>query len=305
LATEVDTVARNDIESKLLELKQFRHDGARVPHKPLLVLLALHQLADTGSSRLAWSDIADRLADLIAEFGPSTRTTRRQSAAYPFTHLRTDAVWELSSDVPMDRVTPLIENGVTGQFTSAIEETLARNPSRIPMLARQIVDAQFPSTVAPDVLLAVGFDPDLVDAASTGVVTGLRQRRRSAAWRAGILAGWDAACAFCGFDGSIGGAPVGIEAAHIRWFNFDGPDDLDNGLALCSLHHKLFDRGVLGLSDQLQVQVSSAFRAVGTGRDVYELHGHQLNPRPGTQVPAERHIAWHRSQVFRGASLAG
>ncbi len=44
----------NRIE-RLLELQQYRRDGARVPHKPLLVLLALRQLSETGSSDLAWN----------------------------------------------------------------------------------------------------------------------------------------------------------------------------------------------------------------------------------------------------------
>ena len=55
-------------------------------------------------------------------------------------------------------------------------------------------------------------------------------------WRA-----WDRQCAFCGYDGQITGASVAIEAAHVRWFAFNGPDALDDGLALCALHHKLFD----------------------------------------------------------------
>jgi hypothetical protein len=37
-----------------------------------------------------------------------------------------------------------------------------------------------------------------------------------------------------------------------RWFAFDGPDTPDNGLALCSLHHKLFDLGALGLDQRLR-----------------------------------------------------
>jgi putative restriction endonuclease len=94
-------------------------------------------------------------------------------------------------------------------------------------------------------------------------------------------------------------AVVGIEAAHGRWFNFDGPDDPDKGLALCSLHHKLFDRGALGLSAAYRVQVSEAFRAIGADRAVYELQDRELRPRPGTVLPAEVHIAWHRTQVFR------
>jgi putative restriction endonuclease len=119
-----------------------------------------------------------------------------------------------------------------------------------------------------------------------------------------VIEAWDGACAFCGFDGSLGGAPVGIEAAHVRWFNFGGPDDLDNGLALCTLHHKLFDRGALGLSDGHRVVVSSAFRAVGSGRSVYDLHGHELRPRPGSQLPASDHVHWHATQVFKGEPLA-
>jgi predicted restriction endonuclease len=69
------------------------------------------------------------------------------------------------------------------------------------------------------------------------------QRRRSPAWRTAVLQAWDRQCAFCGYDGQLGGASAGLDAAHVRWFTFDGPDDLDNGLALCALHHKLFDLG--------------------------------------------------------------
>ncbi|HEY8642404.1 MAG TPA: HNH endonuclease [Candidatus Dormibacteraeota bacterium] len=47
-----------------------------------------------------------------------------------------------------------------------------------------------------------------------------------------------------------------------------GPDELDNGLALCALHHKLFDLGVLGLNSTLRLQVSAAFSArTPAGRD--------------------------------------
>jgi putative restriction endonuclease len=43
-----------------------------------------------------------------------------------------------------------------------------------------------------------------------------------------------------GFDGQVGSAPGGIEAAHVRWHSQHGPDEVANGLALCSLHHTLF-----------------------------------------------------------------
>ena len=34
-----------------------------------------------------------------------------------------------------------------------------------------------------------------------------------------------------------------MTAAHIKWFQARGQDVVPNGLALCSLHHKIFDLG--------------------------------------------------------------
>jgi len=96
---------------------------------------------------------------------------------------------------------------------------------------------------------------------------------------------------------------VGLDAAHVRWFAFDGPDDLDNGLALCVLHHKLFDLGVLGLDAAFRVLVSATFSVRTAGR-AYGLHGHELHPRPGTVLPGLVHVAWHTREVFKGAPLA-
>jgi putative restriction endonuclease len=41
---------------------------------------------------------------------------------------------------------------------------------------------------------------------------------------------------------------LGLEAAHIKWFQAGGPDIEANGLAMCSLHHKLFDLGVFTIA---------------------------------------------------------
>src|SRR5690348_11338123 len=94
--------ALEDVLERLTSLRQYQHHGKRVPHKPLLVLLALGQLESTGSSAVSWEVAQDRLADLIVEFGPQTRTSRNQSAAYPFTQLRRDGIWTLDAEVPDD-----------------------------------------------------------------------------------------------------------------------------------------------------------------------------------------------------------
>lgn len=199
----------------------------------------------------------------------------------------------------MDNVGTL--QGVTGRFDPAVEQALLAAPARALETARTLATSHFPESLVPDVLIAVGLEPEAV----LGGPAPADQRRRSSAWRLAVIEAWDRQCAFCGFDGQLAGASVGLEAAHVRWFSYGGPDDLDNGLALCSLHHKLFDRGVLGLTEALEVRVSSACTArTEAGKAVYGLKDRRSRPRPGTPVPAVHHVQWHRLEVFKGVALA-
>ncbi len=292
-----------ELLTRLSSFRQYQRGGRRAPHKPLLMLLALGRMATDGTSRLPWSRAEEELGRLIAEFGPASSTGTAQSAAYPFTHLRTDGVWVLSADVPMDRLGPLRDGAVVGSLEPGLEEALRDQPHLVRAAARSLAESNFPPTVAADVLEAVGFDPDAV--LTGGAPAEPDARRRRSGWRAEILRAWDRQCAFCGYDGQLAGVPVGLEAAHVRWFGFGGPDHADNGLALCMLHHKLFDRGVLGLTEALRIEVSDAFSArTDAGRRLYDLHGRALAPRPGTDPPATAHVRWHRRQVFRGRPLA-
>ena len=294
-----------EVLTRLATFRQYQQDGKRVPHKPLLVLLSLGRLQDTGTSALPWATAETQLADLIAEFGPPSRTGRAQSAAYPFTRLRRDDIWSIDADVPDDNLTPLREHRVTGRLDERLETALRVKPGLLRQAARRLVESHFPMTVAPDVLTAVGLDPEAVLSATEVVDELAERRRRSSSWPQMILAAWDRQCAFCGYDGQLGGAAVGIEAAHVRWFNLGGPDTEDNGMALCSLHHKLFDRGAIGLDLNHRIRVSGLFSArTESAKRIYDLHDKPLSPRRGTALPAPDHVTWHGSQVFKGEALS-
>lgn len=164
---------------RLTSLRQYQHHGKRVPHKPLLVLLALGQFEATGSSAVTWEQAQTRLAELIRGFGPQTKTGTKQSAAYPFTRLRSDGVWSLDAAVPDDLVGVLDRAQPTGRLDSALEAQL-RDATTRAAVARALVEAHFPDTVAPDVLLAAGLDPDTVlhGGPLVGAPTPQRQRSR-------------------------------------------------------------------------------------------------------------------------------
>lgn len=92
----------------------------------------------------------------------------------------------------------------------------------------------------------------------------------------------------CGYDGRLGTEAVGLDAAHVRWWAFDGPDTVDNALCLCSFHHKLLDRGVVGIGDDHTVDVSARFVGRGRAAEVFvlELLGKPLHePQRGRRFP--------------------
>ena len=108
-------------------------------------------------------------------------------------------------------------------------------------------------------LLDAGLDPDTVGRSGDITRAVPAQRRPSPAWASEVIARWDHRCAFCGYDGRLGTSTIGLEAAPVRWFIHGGPDDLDNSLALCSLHRRLLDAGALGIDEDHRVKVDGYY----------------------------------------------
>ena len=156
-----------------------------------------------------------------------------------------------------------------------------------------MLDAHFPASIHEDILQAVGIELTLK---SPG------RRKRSPNFRANILKAYEYRCAVCGFDVRLGHNPVALEAAHIKWHQAGGPDVEVNGLALCSLHHKLFDRGAFTLSNDLEILVSEdAYGSVGFQEWLMRFHGQKLNfPQRQTYYPSEDFTRWHVREVFQG-----
>lgn len=282
-------------------LRQWSRDGERAPHKPLLLLYALGRFQADAESELRYSAVEADLKHLLAEYGPNRGTT----PAYPFHHLTNDMVWEVRTDrgpgSPGTAVTELRASGATGRLTTDLRAALCRESSLLGRMARVLLDLHFPPSLHPDLCEAVGLELEL---AETDVRTAPQPRQRDRRMRESVLTAYEYQCAFCGYDGLIGASPVALEAAHVRWWAYDGPDDVDNGLCLCSLHHKLFDKGILGIGDSHRIMVSQHFvgRSAAAHDHVTALAGRPLiGPQPGVRPVAEAHRTWHTSEVFKGS----
>ena len=92
------------------------------------------------------------------------------------------------------------------------------------------------------------------------------------------------------------------EAAHVKWHAAGGPDTANNGIALCSFHHKVLDRGAMGLSDKLTIDVSQDVHGGSQVEDLLlQYVGKELTPpQSGQEKPLLDYVEWHRSEVFKG-----
>ncbi|XRQ12219.1 phosphorothioated DNA-binding restriction endonuclease [Actinomadura welshii] len=293
-----------DWVERVLSVRRYSRHGERAPHKPLLLLYALGRFRNEGPAPIEFSAAEKDLDRLLREFGPPRPT----SAGYPFHHLTNDRLWEVTTadggGSPGPNVGPLRALQARGRLDPKLATALEEDSALLPQLVRALLDANFAPSLHADICQMVGVD--LEDAELPSHVSD-DFGPRDPAFRPEVLLAYEYCCAFCGYDGWLDGVAVGLDAAHVRWRTFGGPDDLGNGICLCALHHRLLDRGVVGLAEDRTITVSRTYisRAATSRSMVLALVGKPARaPQAGLDPVDPRHIDWHARQVFRSPARA-
>ncbi|MFI7230582.1 phosphorothioated DNA-binding restriction endonuclease [Nonomuraea angiospora] len=282
---------------RVAEIRRWTRGGERAPHKPLLLLYALGHFQRHGNRPISFSAAEAELKKLLKEYGPPRDT----SPGYPFHHLTNDGLWLVDTrhgpGSPGPELGRLRDSQAAGRLHPDLARALSEEPGLLGRIARYLLDANFAPSLHPDLCLLAGLDLEPGEELRTPPVL-----RRDPGFRDRVLMAYEYCCAFCSYDGWLDGAAVGLDAAHVRWWAFAGPDDLTNGLCLCAIHHKLFDKGVLGLTADGTIAVSARFvgRSQASRDMVLSLAGRPArSPQSGLDAVEPDHISWHSRQVFR------
>lgn len=93
-----------------------------------------------------------------------------------------------------------------------------------------------------------------------------------------------------------------LQAAHIKPFNEQGPNSVNNGLLLRSDLHILFDRGYLTVTPEYKIEVSRKIKEeFNNGKHYYAFHGKELYalPKVISDRPSLDFIRWHNENVYK------
>ena len=124
----------------------------------------------------------------------------------------------------------------------------------------------------------------------------VNRRIRDANFRRAVLAAYDDTCAVTGIRIINGGGKAEAQAAHIMPVAANGPDIVQNGIALCGTAHWLFDRHLISIDEDWRLLIAhnrlpEEMRAVFRSRE-----GTIILPRDVRLWPGVRFLTDHRER---------
>lgn len=122
---------------------------------------------------------------------------------------------------------------------------------------------------------------------------------RDRVFRKIVLRAYDERCALTGLKLINGGGRAEVDAAHIRPVQADGPDIVNNGLALSGTAHWMFDRGLITLGDDLEILISRQVNDVDGIRGFINKTRFAIPPQRLNDRPHPNFLKWHRENCFK------
>ncbi|MBU1333331.1 MAG: HNH endonuclease [Alphaproteobacteria bacterium] len=122
---------------------------------------------------------------------------------------------------------------------------------------------------------------------------------RDRVFRRVVLRAYGERCAVTGLKLINGGGRAEVAAAHIRPVEQNGPDIINNGVALSGTAHWMFDRGLIGFSDELEIIISRQVNDRDGVESLINKTGRLIGPLLARDRPHPAFLSWHRENCFK------
>lgn len=129
----------------------------------------------------------------------------------------------------------------------------------------------------------------------------VRTRLVQGFFRDAVLSSYEFKCAICSLD-----LPELLSASHIiPWSkNVARRADPRNGLSLCAIHDRAFDRGLLSLNNSFEVLLAKRIKSNVSKNSLHsiaflEMEGKSIT-LPKRFTPDQEALSYHREHIFRG-----
>jgi putative restriction endonuclease len=289
-------LSKKEILDRFKQVNVWQRGDKRAPHKPLLLMYALGRCSRKEGNEIPYLDVERDLRQLLIDFGPPS-TPRPEM---PFWYLQNDGLWFVSDAQDLERRkwrtdpkrSEFLSKNPVGGLLPEVYDMLSTDDQLLRDIVCLLLSQHFPDSYHKDICDAVGLAWGEKNVVRSTRDPGFRQK---------MLRAYGHRCAVCGYDLKLGASDLGLEAAHIKWYQADGPDTENNGLALCALHHSLFDRGAFSLADDLSILVSQEVHgSTGLEEVLLSFHGRSVvEPQSVKYRPSPEFLQWHRREVFR------
>jgi putative restriction endonuclease len=221
--------------------------------------------------------------------------------------------------LPFDRIVPL--ERPKGFFERQLDFAAKKSRSLIGQTLRgrsvrtisdvefgQIVHTGLVETLAPANAARLGLDAAHTDPNTLSLINApeeeqerkiaqilMNRKIRDASFRLRVCDAYDNTCAVTRLCMINGGGKAEVQAAHIWPVSEDGPDVVQNGLALSATAHWLFDRHLISLTDDYGLLVSHN-RVPSELRSLFQNQLTRIHlPRDKALWPHPRYIQRHRA----------
>ncbi len=284
---------------KVQSMRRFtnKKSDARAPYKPLLLLWLIGRLAAGLPTGVSFKEAESDLQRLMHRH----RLSRNVRVGFPFVYLgSSQELWRVQDSsgndvfkMPQSTKESLrfLRKEAVGALAPEFELAL-HDPYVRSRVVNALLEMEFPETLHEEILQEVNL----------GHLITRRQSPRDPRFKSTVLQAYEDRCSFCGYDLRLGGSPVGIDAAHVQMRSKGGPDRIENGLALCVQHHRLFDFGALGLDQDHRILVSEHLNLSDqeSAEFIKSLIGARIRrPLRRYRLPAAEHIDWHNKNLFK------